>query len=67
MKTAGKKNNDTLFSASHDTLEARVFRNNAVPLRIYLLQKIISHLTLILTLISVNTRNFVKTNNKQME
>ena len=28
----------------HDTLKGRVFRNNAIPLRIYLLQKIISHL-----------------------
>ena len=26
-----------LFSASHDTLKTRVFRNNAIPLRIYLL------------------------------
>ena len=34
----------SLFSASHDILKTRVFRNNAIPLRIYLLQKIISHL-----------------------
>ena len=33
----------SLFSASHDILETRVFRNNLIPLRIYLLKKIISH------------------------
>ena len=30
-----------LFSGSHDTLKAFVFRNNEIPLRIYLLEKII--------------------------
>ena len=33
-----------LLSASHDTLKARVFRNNAIPLRVYLLWKNMSHL-----------------------
>ena len=33
-----------LFSAYHNTLKSRVCRNNAIHLRIYLLQKIISHL-----------------------
>ena len=44
METAGKKNNKTLFSVSHDTLKACAFRNNAIRLRIYLPQKIISYL-----------------------
>ena len=33
-----------LFSASHDTLNVPIFRNNAVSLRIYLPLKIIYHL-----------------------
>ena len=31
------------FPASHDKLKALVFRNNAIPLMIYLLWKVISH------------------------
>ena len=38
LEIAGKKN-DTLFSASYDTLRARVFRNNAIPHRIDLLYR----------------------------
>ena len=30
LETAGKKNNDTLFSASHNTLTVRVLRNNEI-------------------------------------
>ena len=30
------------FLSSQDTLKARIFRNNAIPLKIYLLHKIIS-------------------------
>ena len=40
----GKKNNDLLFSAFQDRLKASIFRNNATPLTIYLLLKIISDL-----------------------
>ena len=40
----GKKNNDLLFSAFQDRLKTSIFRNNATPLTIYLLQKIISDL-----------------------
>ena len=32
------------FSASHDALTARIFRSNAIAMRIYLQQKIIFHL-----------------------
>ena len=44
MEATGKKNNSALFSASHGILKARVFRNNAVPLNTYVIQKIIFHL-----------------------
>ena len=44
LETAHIKNNDTLFSAFHDTFKARVFTNIGIPLRIYLLYKIISPL-----------------------
>ena len=37
METAGKKYNDQSFSGSYDKLKARDFRNNAFPMRIYLL------------------------------
>ena len=53
-----------LSPASYDTLKARVFRNNAAPLKIYLLQKIVLNFG---NLISVETRIFVKTNNQCIE
>ena len=54
------------FTAVYDMSKARVFRKNAISLRIYLLQKLLLAFgNLILT--SVNTKIFVKKHDKGME
>ena len=47
----------SLFSVSHDILKTRDFRNNAIPFRIYLLQKIISHLRFENTTLTATSRD----------